>query len=154
MLSWVSSLLSGGETRNIQFVVRLGLYKYKLKIFKHNLLTDMKLSCRLILALDDDCKFLKICAAVAACNSEGWPLQSTMSTATETQGGGGPEPFHRGHKLAESHWHSESYTIILKQLCHPHLYPSPPLLLTVTVLVVFFFFFLHENCTRVKFHWW
>lgn len=103
----------------------------------------MKLSCRQILALDDDCRLLKICAAVAACNSEGWPLQSTMSTATEKQRGGGPEPFLWDHKLAESHWHSESYTIIIKQLCHS-LCPSPQLLLSVTVLI---FYFSHENCT-------
>lgn len=137
----LSSLLSGVETRNIQsLAVWLGLYKYKLKIFKHNLLTDMKLSCRQMLALDDDCRLLKTCAALAACNSEVWPLQSTMSTATETQGGGGPEPFPWDYKLAESHWHSESYTIIIKQLCHPLLCPSPPLFLSVTVLIFYFFF--------------
>lgn len=55
-------------------------------------------------------------------------------------GGGGPESFPWDYKLAESHWHSESYTIIIKQLCHPLLCPSPPLLLSVTVLIFYFFF--------------
>lgn len=133
MLSWVSSLLSGVKTRNIQsLTVRLGLYKNKPKIFKHNLLTDMKLSCLQILALDDDCRLLKICAAVTACNSEGWPLQNTMSTATEKQRGGGPEPFLWDHKFAESHWHSELHDN------YKAFVPFSPVLLSVTV-----WFFLH-----------
>lgn len=96
-----------------------------------------------ILASYDDCRLLKICAAVAPCNSEGLPLQSTKNTATETQGAGGrgPQDFHWDHKLAESHWHSESYTIIIRQLCHSLLGPSSPLLLSVSLFFLSIFFF-------------
>lgn len=139
---WVHCSLHGAETRNIQsWTVRLDLYKHKPKIFKHNFLIDGNLPCRQMLTLDDACRLLKTCAAVAACNSEGWPLQSTMSTATETQGGGGHEPFHWDHKLAESHWHSESYTIIIKQLCHSLLCPfSPTAALSYSLHFPVFFF--------------
>lgn len=88
----------------------------------------MKLSCRQILALDDDCRLLRS-AAVAACNSEGWPLQSTMSTATETRGAGtgagGRNLFHWVRNLL-SYWHSESYIRIIKQLSHHSLVSSSP----------------------------
>lgn len=156
MLSWVSSLLSGVETRNIQsLTVRLGLYKYKLRIFKHNLLTDMKL-------MSSDISF-RWCLQASenlhcSCSMQQWRVTSTEHNeyCNWNKAGGGPESFHWDHNLAESHWHSESYTRIIKQFRHPLLCPFPPLLLSVTVFIFYFFlsfFFLHENCTRVKFHW-
>lgn len=116
MLSWVSSLLSGGETRNIQsLTVRLGLCNYKLKIFQHNLnsfiVMSSDISFRWWLQASENLR--------CSCSMQQWRVTSTEHNeyCNWKTGRRRAELFHRDHKPAESHWHSESYTVIIKQLC-------------------------------------